>query len=136
MPQISKIAQIALIAPFALLVSCEDEVQLPEDTSDRTASGEVLDGSVSDAMITGEELSSQPPSFAIQTADDEADEPEDVESAFADEFGGDDTSNSPAAPQPVAPIVAAPQPAPAPVPNPPADLSAADDDFLSQAIGE
>ena len=54
---------IALVP--ALLAGCGDD---PVSNDDRTASGQVLEGSISDAMIPLEQLKSQPPLARSQTA--------------------------------------------------------------------
>ena len=49
---------IALALPAVLLAGCGDG---PAEDDDRTASGEVLEGTASDAMIPLEQVRSQPP---------------------------------------------------------------------------
>lgn len=50
---------LAPFAPLALLAACGDE---PADDGDgRSASGEVLEGTISDAMLPLDQLQSEPP---------------------------------------------------------------------------
>ena len=50
-----------MLASLLLLAACEDEVVVTEGDDGREASGEVLDGTISDAMIPTDQLRSQPP---------------------------------------------------------------------------
>jgi hypothetical protein len=49
------------IAAFGLLAACGGDAPPPESDDARTASGEVLEGTISDAMLPVETLKSQPP---------------------------------------------------------------------------
>ncbi|HEX9807188.1 MAG TPA: hypothetical protein VGA34_09850 [Alteraurantiacibacter sp.] len=49
------------IAALSLLAACGDDAPQPESDDARTASGEVLEGTISDAMLPVETLKSQPP---------------------------------------------------------------------------
>jgi hypothetical protein len=69
------------LVPLALLAACGDK-PAPEG-DDRSASGEVLDGTISDSMLPLDQLTSEPPLLepdkappAAETAGDEAGEPE------------------------------------------------------------
>ena len=46
------------LLPLALLAACQDEVA---ESDGRSASGEVLEGSISDAMLPVDRLTSEPP---------------------------------------------------------------------------
>jgi hypothetical protein len=61
-----RVARLAV--PFAalLLLGACDYFGTPTTDSEADASGEVLPGSVSDAMIPTDDLTSQPPSLGIQ----------------------------------------------------------------------
>ncbi|MCB2066335.1 MAG: hypothetical protein KDE15_06810 [Erythrobacter sp.] len=84
-----------LAAPLLLLVACSDEDAALSEDDGREASGEVLEGSISDAMLPLEEVQSQAPlaepeaapSGGATTAAGEAAEPasEPAESAEAAE---------------------------------------------------
>ena len=51
-----------LVLPLlALLAACGDAAIAPDDDAARAASGEVLEGSISDEMLPLEDLRSQPP---------------------------------------------------------------------------
>lgn len=52
---------LASIAALSLLAACSGDEPLPEGDDARTASGEVLEGTISDAMLPVETLRSQPP---------------------------------------------------------------------------
>jgi hypothetical protein len=49
---------ILILLPLALLAACKDEVA---DDSGRSASGEVLEGTISDAMLPVDRVTSEPP---------------------------------------------------------------------------
>ena len=49
---------ILILLPLALLAACKDEVA---DDSGRAASGEVLEGTISDAMLPLDRVTSEPP---------------------------------------------------------------------------
>lgn len=72
-----------------MLVACaEDEVAEPQAGENRDASGEVLEGTISDAMIPLDELRSQPPRMKIAPAEggsEEAAEGEGAEEAAPSE---------------------------------------------------
>ena len=53
-----KVTRLLLAAPLALLAACGDEA--PTDDS-RAATGEVLEGTISDAMLPVDRVRSQPP---------------------------------------------------------------------------
>ncbi|APE29369.1 hypothetical protein [Aurantiacibacter gangjinensis] len=65
--------RIALIAaaPLLLLSACEEEAAIPEGDDGREASGEVLEGSISDDMLPIAETRSQPPLRAGEEGDDD-----------------------------------------------------------------
>ncbi len=66
----------ALILPALLLSACGDDTSTPAAKGDeRTASGEVLEGTISDAMLPLDTVTSQPPLLKLEpkpeeTADD------------------------------------------------------------------
>lgn len=72
--------------PVLLLAGCEDK---PQDDQ-RTASGEVLEGSISDAMLPVDTATSQPPLLKSVPA----------ASAEADEEGEEGDASAPAEPAP------------------------------------
>jgi hypothetical protein len=49
---------ILILLPLALLAACKDEVA---DDAGRAASGEVLEGTISDAMLPLDRVTSEPP---------------------------------------------------------------------------
>ncbi len=60
-----------ILGAVLLLGACgEDEVAAPDDSDARTASGEVLEGTISDEMIALDELRSQAPLIRIAPAAD------------------------------------------------------------------
>ena len=75
----------ALAVPALLLAACGGE---PPESDDRTASGEVLEGSLSDAMIPLDRLESQPPLMRSRVA--EGGGAESDEAATGDAAPGDD----------------------------------------------
>lgn len=54
-------ARYALLPLLAVLAACGDEANVAGDDTARGASGEILEGSISDDMLPLESLSSQPP---------------------------------------------------------------------------
>lgn len=56
----SKFACLMVLVPLLVLSACKEEAKLSDDDG-RNAQGEVLQGSISDAMIPLDELRSQPP---------------------------------------------------------------------------
>ena len=77
---------IIALLPLALLAACNDQVS---DDS-RSASGEVLEGTISDAMLPLDQVRSQPPLVAPRsrsTGADDADEAEAGEGPGAAEDG-------------------------------------------------
>jgi hypothetical protein len=75
---------LAIALAPVLLAGCNDE---PAQNDDRTASGEVLEGSVSDAMIPLEQLKSQPPLARAQNAPAPGDEEATPEDPAAEAAG-------------------------------------------------
>ncbi len=79
-----------LIAPAALLASCGDK-QAPANDDGRSSSGEVLEGTISDAMLPVDTVRSQPPLLKIAptsaasgaAADAQGDEAEEGEAETA-----------------------------------------------------
>lgn len=61
-----RVARLALSVATLLLLGACDYFGVPTADSEGNASGEVLPGSVSDAMIPTDDLTSQPPALAIQ----------------------------------------------------------------------
>lgn len=58
---------LCLAACAALMLSaCEDEPEVAVDNDGREASGEILEGTISDEMIPLDQIRSQPP-LAVQT---------------------------------------------------------------------
>lgn len=71
-------SKIALALPVLLVLSaCEDEPEVSVEDDGREASGQVLEGSISDEMIPLDEVRSQAPlAEADESEDGETDEPE------------------------------------------------------------
>ncbi len=90
----------ALAAPALLLAGCGDDVVVDDPDDSRSASGEILEGSISDAMIPAGSLQSQPPLLRQQP------QPEVAEDA-AVEGAGSDGDDAPATAAPVTPQPAA-----------------------------
>mgnify|MGYP000380351877 CR=1 FL=1 len=63
-----------LLVPVLLLAACEDEVVVSEGADGREASGEVLEGTISDEMIHTDQLRSQPPLLRSMPEVEEGDE--------------------------------------------------------------
>jgi hypothetical protein len=84
------------IAAFGLLAACGGDAPQPESDDARTASGEVLEGTISDAMLPVETLKSQPPlatpspdaTSAGAAAQDEGEAAEESAEAPADDQTG------------------------------------------------
>ena len=107
-------SKFALTAPLVLLLaSCGDDAAVPETSNDaREASGEILEGSVSDAMLPLAETRSQAPL--------RAEDPRPVAAAPRQE---DEAPTPEVAPEPAAapePVQAEPAASPD-VPQPPAE---------------
>ena len=102
------IARTLILASFALLAGCGDDAPAT-DAEGREASGEVLEGSISDDMLPIEGVRSQPP-----LADPEA-EPvtASVGGASASSPAADEAPARDSAPQPAAEPEPAPEPEPA-----------------------
>ena len=69
---------LAAVLPSMLLAGCDDD-PAPAVEDDRTASGEILEGSISDEMLPLDRLDSQPPLIrprpaATDTEDEAGDE--------------------------------------------------------------
>jgi hypothetical protein len=56
---------LAPLVPLALLAACGDE---PAEDGERSASGEVLEGTISDAMLPLDQVQSKPPLLAPERA--------------------------------------------------------------------
>jgi hypothetical protein len=71
-------SKIALALPVLLALSaCEDEPEVSVEDDGREASGQVLEGSISDEMIPLDQVRSQAPlAEADESEDGETDEPE------------------------------------------------------------
>lgn len=71
-------SKIALVLPVLLVLSaCEDEPEVSVEDDGREASGQVLEGSISDEMIPLDQVRSQAPlAEADESEDGETDEPE------------------------------------------------------------
>ena len=54
-------ARFALLPLLALLAACDNSAPMADDDAARAASGEVLEGSISDDMLPLQDLRSQPP---------------------------------------------------------------------------
>lgn len=78
---------MALALPVALLAACGG--QDSGEADDRTASGEVLEGTISDAMIPLDQLKSQPPLLRVRAAADGAAEDDREAEAGGDEDPGE-----------------------------------------------
>ncbi|MEL1249334.1 hypothetical protein [Aurantiacibacter gilvus] len=55
------LATLTLAAPLLLLAACNDEPEVSTEDDGREASGEVLEGTISDAMLPVDEVRSQAP---------------------------------------------------------------------------
>lgn len=106
MPSVLRLA-LFLAAPLAL-VGCGDGEKKAKDQ--RTATGEILPGSISDAMLPYDKVRSQPP-----LAPKESGKPGAAKSSEPSDEGSGEPQADPADPQPVAPAEPA-ETAPAPVP--------------------
>ena len=95
---------LALACPALLLASCGDE-PAPVESDERTASGEVLEGSISDAMLPLDTVTSAPPLLRPEPR------PEAVGDAEETEIEGEPGDAPPIAEQPAAPAVPAAPPA-------------------------
>nr|WP_166179775.1 hypothetical protein [Altererythrobacter segetis] len=94
---------LALLLPLVLLAGCNK----PARNDERSASGEVLQGTVSDAMLPLDKLKSEPPLLAPSKA---GTTPEGAE----DEASGEGDAASEAAGEPGEAATAAPSPTAAP----------------------
>ena len=63
-----KLRLLAAALPALLLAGCGNKVKDKDDQ--RTASGEVLDGTISDAMLPLASVTSQPPRLKAQPSDE------------------------------------------------------------------
>lgn len=59
---------LALLAPLVLIAGCSEDAASPESDG-REASGEVLEGSISDAMLPIDEVRSQAPLAASEPSE-------------------------------------------------------------------
>jgi hypothetical protein len=92
---------LLVLAPFALLAACD---KAPEGEDGRSASGEVLEGTVSDAMLPLDRVRSEPPledpdAFAEvqeEAAEEAAEVAEGEASAERDAEGGEAEEEAPA----------------------------------------
>ena len=98
---------LALIVPLALLAACNKGAE----KDSRSASGEVLQGTTSDAMLPLDTLKSQPPLLAPSQ---EKTTPEGVE----DEGSGASDATSETSATPDAGATPSPSPTPSPTPSP------------------
>ena len=73
------------VAALGLLAACGDDPAPSPDDDARTASGEILEGTISDAMLPLETLKSQPP--LVESSPDATGE--NATGEAADEEGGD-----------------------------------------------
>ena len=67
-----RFAFLALM-PVLLLASCADDAAPTVEEGEREASGEVLEGSISDEMLPLEQVRSQAPSAAAESEEADAD---------------------------------------------------------------
>lgn len=96
------------LAALLLLSACGGGADDQSDEDERTASGEVLEGSISDAMIAQEELTSQPPRLkdaprsatGDDAAESDADASEGEEGEAGDAAEAAEPESGPAAPAP------------------------------------
>lgn len=63
-----KLATLTLAVPLLLLAACGDEGEVSTENDGREASGEVLEGSISDAMLPTDQVRSQAPQRAPDPA--------------------------------------------------------------------
>ena len=77
---------------IGLLAACSDDAADPADGTGGVASGEVLEGSISDAMLPLDELRSQAPLEVSEEADGEPS----GSSEMPDNSDGDDSQGDPA----------------------------------------
>ncbi|HSG35204.1 MAG TPA: hypothetical protein VLA37_11755 [Sphingomonadaceae bacterium] len=70
---------IAAALPMVLLAACGGDDSIVDEDDGRTASGEVLEGSISDEMIPLERLESQPPLLRERTAPATAEDGEETD---------------------------------------------------------
>jgi hypothetical protein len=89
---------LALLLPLALLAGCNDK---PSRNDQRSASGEVLEGTISDDMLPLDKLKSQPPLLAPSegktTPEGVADEASGADDATSETSAEPDTAPTPAA---------------------------------------
>ncbi|OYW45695.1 MAG: hypothetical protein B7Z08_11660 [Sphingomonadales bacterium 32-68-7] len=92
---------IALLALPALLAACGGE---PRDDDERSASGEVLEGTISDAMLPIDTVSSQPPLAEPVRSGTGSARPDDAASDAVEEsaVADDAAASEPDAPAPAA----------------------------------
>jgi hypothetical protein len=88
---------LAPLVPLALLAACGDEPA--EDGDGRSASGEVLEGTISDAMLPLDQVQSEPPLLAPEQAPAARDASGPGAAGGADEAGDEEaeTADEPAA---------------------------------------
>lgn len=96
---------LALLLPLALLAGCHKSAQ----NDQRSASGEVLQGTVSDAMLPLDKLKSEPPLLAPSNA---GTTPEGVKDKQSGAAGAADVTTSESSAEPAEAATAAPTPAP------------------------
>ncbi|RPF71915.1 hypothetical protein [Aurantiacibacter spongiae] len=61
---------LAGLLPLAALAACGDDAAPVEDSDGATASGEILEGTISDAMLPVDRLRSEPPLVREDTGED------------------------------------------------------------------
>ncbi|MDE1467137.1 hypothetical protein [Aurantiacibacter sp. D1-12] len=92
-----------LAAPVVLaLAACGDDPAPVEGDENREASGEVLEGSISDGMIPLDELQSQAPLAAPEPGEDGEASSEDADQAAAGDPDPEPVAQEPAEPEPAA----------------------------------
>ncbi|MFO6447954.1 hypothetical protein ACLBKU_12490 [Erythrobacter sp. NE805] len=98
--------RIAVLAPALLLAACGEQASAPAEQGGE-ASGEILQGSVSDAMIPLDQLTSEAP-LAPRQVDPAASDNLDAEQPVVDPALGPEgvPASEGAAPQPAVPVAA------------------------------
>jgi hypothetical protein len=90
-----RLNKLAIALPIVLLAACGEDAAVAPDGDAREASGEILPGSIGDAMIETDNLQSQPPLLreVPQVVEDDEDAEDETEAAepqtLEEAFSGD-----------------------------------------------